>query len=1134
MNKSIRTLNVRENNLQNISLEIPKNKIISISGVSGAGKSTLMFDVIINENERRIRIIHNIATNHEIHNRKDFDRLEIFGQVYGVSQKALKKSEISNVSTISNLNENIKDIFIKYGEILCHCGMHVDNNCPVSVFHQLIDKDSLILYKIKERNKEISNINQKIISENGLKNYFDSNFKRVIGKRLKTAKEIDLFVEVDKSLVNEKNIKKIVILKNEKKIYDFSIQTFCKNCHSEYQVKTKSLFTKSELNEYNGRCKSCNGYGHVSQVDLDKLINRNISISKNFLNIPHSGKAYKYIYLQDSDIKKIVGIENVNSLFYELSPEIRFKLLELITTKLLSKKNNEIVSQYIVDEKCTDCQGTGYNEKCNAVKYKGLNFFEFNQLQIQNVIDYIDDYKVIKITNNFYNLSLSYLRLNQSTEELSGGELQRLKLIRYLSDDIKNSIIVLDEISSGLAASDLLNLINVIKNLNKNENTIILIDHSEEVIKSSDYNIHFENDGYKSGYISEKKFNSELIYSRPKKNLKNFITFKGLNQNNLKNLNIKIPLNSLVSIVGVSGSGKSSLVKAIISNIMKNNNEIDVIYASQNDLSKNSRSTIASYTGVFDELRNYYASSIISKNLGFNISHFSFNTPEGSCDFCSGSGVYNELTCSKCFGVRFNNYSLLIRINGYNIYELLSLPFSKLIELNISPTINQLCDLLIKMGAGYLTLARITSTLSGGECQRIKLSKHLLKKYAKNNHKFIFLDEPTKGLSTPDCINIINLFNDLLNVDCTIIAVEHNEVFIDNSDYIIELGPKPGVNGGELIFQGKQEEFRKKEIIPNKNHPISILNNRNLILNQWQDDIYFDNIQNYLNNFKFKTTPNLRVYTSISSLKSYVIDTNKKVFFCPFIDDIYNNKVISKSIFQATIKKLLKIGVTSCLWNDDTFNLTNVEPTFCQDSYLDFFCEVNDIDLALLLGGNTLIVFGNGVPQFHSTRIIDYQEKLIGTKVITKYTFNKFFSTCKYCKGSGKIIDINNYISNYNTKITDVSFYNHSIINKNNLYHIQRSVKKFKAEMICNLDIHYNELTDIEQLNAIYGFRDIYFLNDGDRKNALSDQIKWEGLIELVNNMDEELLCTCIKCGGTGYIKELNYYLINDKPIYAY
>src|SRR5690606_4899137 len=175
---------------------------------------------------------------------------------------------------------------------------------------------------------------------------------------------------------------------------------------------------------------------------------------------------------------------------------------------------------------------------------KGLNFYEFNQLQIKNIKDYIEDDKVLKIINEFYKLSLSYLRLNQSTEELSGGELQRLKIIRYLSDDIKNSIIVLDEISSGLAKSDLFNVIDVIKELNNNGNTIILIDHSNYVIKSSDYNIHFENNGYKSGYISKNSFYSELIYSRSKRELKKFISFKDLNKNNLKYVSINIPLNS--------------------------------------------------------------------------------------------------------------------------------------------------------------------------------------------------------------------------------------------------------------------------------------------------------------------------------------------------------------------------------------------------------------------------------------------------------------------------------------------------------------------------------------------------------------------------------------------------------------
>lgn len=1138
MNENIKILGATENNLKNISIEIPKNAITTICGVSGSGKTSLMFNIVVAEAERREKILANIATDFELYNRANFEHLEYKNNVYGVSQKALKKSEVSTVGTASKLNNLIKNLLIDKGEIICQCGQPVSNICPFDIVLKILSNDSSLkfLYKIKNKNQDIDT---KLTNSLKINEVYDSQLKKLNIKKIASYTDIALYGLIKKDyirLIEDIDTRKILLTRDNQIIFDFSYQTFCENCFTEYQTKSNSLFTKAELSERNGRCKICNGTGHIKHVDFKKLINVKLPLSDVFLGIPHTGKAYKYTYIQDSDIKKLVGKNNYNLQFSELDKETQENLLIFLEKKIIPYESKPEISIYIVQEICPSCKGTGFSYKSNAVKFNGMNFFDFSNLVISDLYKYIQDDKIHSLVKKFENLSLSHLQLNRATTTLSGGELQRLKLIKYLADNIENSIIVLDEPSSGLSQSDITYLFNEILNLKELGNTVLIIDHSDYLIQNSDYNISFGfTAGKDGGYITSQIYENEFKYLKKNRKFDVFLNFNNLKLHNLKNIQVKIPLGNLTTIMGVSGSGKTSLVQALILELSsKEFNNFNVIHASQDDVSTNPRSTIATYIGIFDEIRDLFAQTERAKELGFNASFFSSNTLEGACNACGGTGIFQGSICRKCYGDKYHSKVLAVKYNQLNIRELLDLPISELKSLNLNNNIDFLADILISMGAGYLSLGRTTSTLSGGECQRIKLAKFLLKRELSNNkHSIIFLDEPTKGLSKHDSANVLTLLDSILEKNCTIICVEHNNFFIDNSDYLIEMGPKAGREGGEIIYIGNVSNYKKLEIDPLIKDPKIILSEENLSCKSWYDDDFFSKIKSFYLNYSIKPVENFTPYISYEVLLQNL--NNNNIYFCPFVDEIHNNRFISKTAFNQIIKTLVDLGITDCIWKNKLFKLKDVKPTLDQDSYLDFFCRVIDLNLCFQLGGNTFITINELKPHFHSLRVVDYEKQVVGSKIIHPNLFNKFYCECQYCKGTGKVPDLTKIINQFHTKIYDKEFYQALKLSGISLYSITKAIKKFKEEMIFDLDKKLDELNEVESKYAIYGVKEIHFLESSARKNAISDQIWWVGLLKILenNSLIKDLEpTTCLMCNGTGYIKEMAYYICEDKKIY--
>lgn len=1142
MSESVKIIGASENNLKNINVQIPKKKITTISGVSGSGKTSLMFNIVVAESQRREKILNHTATDFEIFNRPNFKHLEYDDCVHGVSQKTLRKSEVSTVGTASKLNDLIKELLIEKGEIICQCDAIVSNICPLDVVIEIISHDSSlkILYKLKNKSQPISNKSKILFESLKISEIFDPQLKKLNVKKIFSYEDVEIYGLIERKYIDQVDdidTRKIKLVKDKEIIYDFSYQTFCEKCLTEYQVISKSLFTKAELSDHNGRCKACNGSGMVASLDLKNLINPIVPLNDVFLNIPHTGKAYKYTYLQDSDIKKLVGKDNYHLKFSELNTETQNNLLAFLGKKILPHEGKKEISRYISKVDCHLCKGTGFSYKSNAVKINGMNFYNFTSLIVDDLSKYTQDEKILSLIQQFKNLSLSHLQISRATNTLSGGELQRLKLIKYLSESIENDLIILDEPSSGLSQFDIKYLFKEILNLKKRGNTVLIIDHSDYLIHNSDYNISFGFvAGQNGGYITSEIYENDFKYLKKERGLEDFLNFDNLNLHNLKNVNVKIPLANLTTIIGVSGSGKTSLIQALISELYNNSlNNFNIIHASQDDVSTNPRSTIATYVDVFDEIRNLFAQTKRAKELGFNASFFSSNTIEGACDICNGSGMVQGGICKKCYGDKYNPKVLAIKYDGYNIRELLDLPISDIKLLNLSENINLLADILTRMGASYLSLGRTTSTLSGGECQRIKLAKFLLKRESSFNdkHTIIFLDEPTKGLSKHDSSNILDLIDSMIKNNCTIICVEHNNFFINNSDYLIEMGPGSGDNGGKVVYIGSVAKYRNQDT-PRSNKSLKIIYSEpKILVNPWFDDDFFGKIKYFYHNFSVKSTEDFTFYKSYETLLQKV--NHKIIYFCPFVDDIHNNRLVSKTAFNQTRKTLIDLGFNDCIWRNKSYKIKDVKPTFDQNSYLDFFCQVQDLDLSFQLGGNTFITINDSKPHFHSLRAIDYRNRIVGSKIIHPNLFNKFYCQCQYCNGSGEVPNIQPMLSKNHSKIYDKEFYESLKISSINLYSISRAIKKFKEEMLFDIDKSFDEMNEAEMKYAIYGVNEIHFLEPSARKNALSDQIWWLGLLKILENTPfiEKLPKTaCLMCDGTGFIKEMEYYFCEDKKVY--
>ena len=901
--KSIEIKGAEMHNLKSIDISIPKKKLVVITGLSGSGKSSLAFDTIYAEGQRRfIESLSSYARQFLGKlNKPKVKSIDGLSPAIAIEQRVNNSNPRSTVGTSSEIYEYIKLLYARVGKTIS----------PIS--GNEIKKDSVnsVLDYVKKLNigdKFLIMIKLEPPKGLNLKDYLSlyskQGFARIeIDEKILLIDDFDnrnfkkAYLVIDRSIFknDEDYINRIIdSIENAfntgngsmyiKNLVDNSYVFFTKKFQENginYLEPNEHLFS---FNNPYGACPSCGGYGDIMGIDPELVIpNTSLSVYEDCI-APWRGqklKKYKQLLVNNAHIFDFP----IHRPFFELSKEQKdllwtgneyFKGINFFFKKLEQKmykiQNRVMLSRYRGRTTCSDCKGKRLRKEASYIKVNGLSITELVDMPISKLLDF---FKLIKLKGEALrkserllkeiisrlefskNVGLGYLTLNRKSNSLSGGETQRINLATSLGSALVGSIYVLDEPSVGLHPEDTLKLIEILLNLKKIGNSVIVVEHDEDIIRSADHIIDLgpgagsqggvvvtsgnikkilKSDSLTSGYLNG-SLNIDIPKSRRK--ISNKLSLSGCRENNLKNINVDFPLNMIVCITGLSGSGKTTLVKNILypallkskgvfkekpgqfDQIKGDLEEINSIeYIDQNPIGQSSRSNPATYIKVYDEIRNLFSNQKTSKHFGLKPKHFSFNVDGGRCDECKGEGSIKiemqfmsdiVLKCETCKGKRFKKEVLKAKFEDKNIDDILNLTIQdayNFFQENNQTKITNKLKALLDVGMGYVKLGQSSSTLSGGEAQRIKLASFLLKGSSKEKTLFIF-DEPTTGLHFHDIKKLIKSFNLLIEFGHSIVVVEHNLDLIKSSDYIIDLGPYGGEDGGNLVFNGTPEDLIK-------------------------------------------------------------------------------------------------------------------------------------------------------------------------------------------------------------------------------------------------------------------------------------------------------------------------------------
>lgn len=1152
----IKIVNAYENNLKNISLNIPKNRVISIIGVSGSGKSTLIYNVIAEYAKRKEKIDSGNATCLDFAIKPKVDKIENLPYVIKLAQRGIIGNINSTIATFTGLYELLRFEFVKNGQIISENNDIIETPSIkmikdyIKKFHSNAEIFAIIAYKkYTNGDKEL-----KILKGFNIKEavFINSYNNKEILKKVKSVKNLNpkyyhtILVPIKLDEIEKYQDLAIdgFMLKTDNKIINFDIEYPDLKTGKLYQKKSIELLSFNSTSKHSGKCQKCDAKGIIEDIDWKNLINKN-SINQGFLNLElNNNNCYKYIGLCIDKFEKILKKSKINSniTFFDLSESIQEEFKNIIKEKLIKHKNRPSISKFITTKICDECKGSRLNYKANAVKLFGKSISELTNMSVNELYNFLKDKtlshkKILDILKALQKATLGYLSLNRTTDTLSGGELQRLKFAVELIGEFKSLLYILDEPSTGLHPYNNFQMIELIKELRDKGNTILISEHNQEYIKNSDFIVELgigsgEEGGDIIFYGKSKKFNNfEIKREKRKVDLSNSLELIKVNINNINNENFTIPLNCLVVISGISGSGKSSLIhKALIPAIKsykstktyKNIEKIkgiekiiDVVELTQAQIGNNPRSIVATYLNLFDEIRDFFAKSEESIELGFNKSYFSFNSNIGACEECKGAGYLdNEIICPSCLGDRYKPEVLEIKVNGCNISEILNLTIDKLEKIFNSKKLLFAFDVLKKLRLSHLTLGRITPTLSGGEAGRLKLAKVLIESFEKiKKGGFLFvLDEPTTGLNNLDIQKLFSIFDEIINYGNSLIVIEHNLDIIKNSDFIIDIGPESGIKGGKNIFSGVFEDlltnkdsltakaFKKEFQSPEKIKIESKLKEKKFNFDkskypcdkEYLDDKHFLIKKEKAKNYKvivdnkthkyFKTKKEL--FEFANNLK---ID---EIFFNPYTIELFKYKIVPLSIKKDRIKRLKKLKFK--------LNLKDYEIDEWQ-----FRVKLDNLEKAYNFGKGWISVESNGERFELFTRPISIKQKIIGNAKITEYTFNKYVNSCIYCKGESYLYgyDKDLLIKDKTKSIVENGFLFDEI--KLDLRNIKSVIKKFKEERVFDFTKSFNELNEEEKNIFLFGFKEYKFLKKGGRINALSDYIEWKGLyIYVYENLD--------------------------------
>lgn len=917
--KNIVITGAKNNNLKNVSLTIPRNKLIVFTGVSGSGKSTLAFDTIYAEGQRRyIESLSSYARQFLGQAEKpNVESIEGLSPAISIDQKTTSHNPRSTVGTITEIYDYLRLLYARIG--IAHCPI-----CGREIVQQTIDQvvDSILSSYNGLKVQILAPIAkaEKGTHKKALEKLEASGYIRVrvdgtmfeLGDNisLEKTKKHDIEVVVDRLVAKEEQKGRLseslevafklgngISVVNVDGIGDvlFSQNYAC----PEHGINLEGLEPRMfSFNSPYGACSHCMGLGSLEVVDPELIVpNKALSLSCNaikasgwycssgsFAEMFFEGIARHYGFTLDTpfcDIPK----DGVHALLYGTDEKLEYfrkvgKINVPFTAKFEGVINNlerrfretaseamkEELKKYMCEVTCPECNGKRLKPEVLAVTVGGKNIHEFCSMPIDKELNFIktlhlnlkeqkianDIFKEIKGRLEFLNkVGLSYLALARSATTISGGESQRLRLATQIGAGLMGVLYILDEPSIGLHQRDNDRLIATLKNLRDIGNTVIVVEHDEDIMYATDYIVDIGPGAgvhggkiVSEGSIETIKNNSESLtglYLSGKKQIAvpktrragngKFLEIKGAAENNLKNIDVRFPLGKLIVVTGVSGSGKSTLINQILYRALSKGNTVSgkhkkiigqeniarLINIDQSPIGRTPRSNPATYTSVFSDIRELFASLPESKARGYSAGRFSFNVAGGRCEACAGDGMLRIemhflpdvfMPCEVCGGSRYNRETLNVRYKNKNIADVLDMTIEEaVIFFDNIPKIKRKLKSLYEIGLGYIKLGQSSTTLSGGEAQRVKLGAQLSKQSPGSN--LYLLDEPTTGLHFADVDKLILVLHKLVDAGSTVITVEHNLDVIKNADYIIDLGPEGGDFGGEIVCEGTPEEVAK-------------------------------------------------------------------------------------------------------------------------------------------------------------------------------------------------------------------------------------------------------------------------------------------------------------------------------------
>ena len=890
-------------NLKNIDVAIPRNKLVVITGLSGSGKSSLAFDTLFAEGQRRyVESLSSYARQFLGRlNKPNVDYIKGISPAIAIEQKVNSTNPRSTVGTSTEIYDYLKLLFARIGKTYSPVsGNEVKKQTVADVINYIksLDVNTKLLLLSPVHIPEERNLLQtlKILAQQG---YSRIKYKGEIIR----IEDVDTEIEHDFHLVIDR-----IVVQDDEDFYNRlgdAVQTaffegkgecIIEDVKAEKQTTFNNKFEldgiqflepNTHLFSFNnpyGACPACDGFGNVIGIDEDLVIpNTSLSIYENTILpwktdsfAPYKNDLIDNAYKFDIPIHKpwFQLTEEQKQLIWNGNKSFQgihdfFKYLEEKSYKI---QYRVMLSRYRGKTKCTVCNGKRLRPETNNIKIDDKNISELVDLPLNELADFFKNIQLnsydqqiakrllVEINNRLQFLNdvgLSYLTLNRTSTTLSGGESQRINLATSLGSSLVGSMYILDEPSIGLHPKDTERLIKVLKDLRNLGNTVIVVEHDEDIMKAADFIIDIGPEAgtfggeivaegnyeeiLKSESLTAKYLNHQLKIEVPKirRKINQNITVIGAREHNLKNIDVSFPLNCLTVVTGVSGSGKSTLVSKILYPAIQKQlggygekvgqftelkgavNTIENIeFINQNPIGRSSRSNPVTYVKAFDDIRTLFASEKLSKIRNYQPKHFSFNVEGGRCETCKGDGEVTiemqfmadvHLECEACKGKRFKKEVLQVTYQGLSINDVLNSTiddavtfFTKHKETKIAKKLKPLQD----VGLGYVTLGQSSSTLSGGEAQRIKLASFLVKGMRQEKSLFIF-DEPTTGLHFHDIKKLLKSFNALIENGHSIIVIEHNIDLIKCADYIIDLGKEGGKLGGELIFQGTPENLIK-------------------------------------------------------------------------------------------------------------------------------------------------------------------------------------------------------------------------------------------------------------------------------------------------------------------------------------